>query len=159
MYCIFVSWLCALRSMVCSSALKPTKCTNSRCRLCQSDAPEGEERSGPKPRCDCKDIVYEITCGICNEIYIGETVQPAADRFRQHFPTGKVADKDSSVAMHHKEKHPGQDPKLDMVVLGHGGGFVRRKSLEGILIKKKQPEINKLKKDSSRCREVDLFLN
>ena len=93
-----------------------------------------------------------------HEFYIGETVQPIADRFRQHFPSGKLADKDSSVAMHHTERHPEQEPNLEVVVLGRGGGFVRRKTLEGTLIQKKQPQINKLMKDSE-SREIDLFLD
>ena len=36
--------------------------------------------------------------------------------------------------------------------------FVRRKTLEGTLIQKKQPQINKLMKDSE-SREIDLFLD
>ena len=147
-----------LRSMLCSSALRPTECKNVRGRLCQDGGHGGEGGSGRKPKCDSKDLVYQITCGICNEFYIGETVQPIADRFRQHFPSGKLADKDSSVAMHHTERHPEQEPNLEVVVLGRGGGFVRRKTLEGTLIQKKQPQINKLMKDSE-SREIDLFLD
>ena len=62
------------------------------------------------------------------------------------------------MAMHHTERHPGQEPNLEVVVLGRGGGFVRRKALEGTLIQKKQPQINKLMKDSE-SREIDLFLD
>ena len=137
-----------LRSLLCSSALKPTVCKNSRCRLCQTTNDESTKQWGPRPRCNDKDIVYGVRCKLCDARYIGETKQPAADRFRQHFPSGKKADEDSSVAQHHYEQHPNQEPDFEMVVLGRGSGFTLRKCREAVLIDIEQPSINKVAEGS-----------
>ena len=135
-------------SLLCSSALKPAVCKNSRCRLCQSTNEETTREWGPKPKCHDKDIVYGVRCELCDSRYIGETKQPAADRLQQHYPSGKKSDEDSSVAQHHLQLHPNQEPDLEMIVLGKGGGFVMRKCLEAILIDTQWPEINKISEGS-----------
>jgi hypothetical protein len=134
-----------LRSLLSSSALKPGVCKNPRCKLCPTNETGGKNKWGPKPKCHDKDIVYGIQCHICGERYIGETKQRAADRFRQHYPSETNANKDSSVAKHHSQKHPDQEPNLEMVVLGRGRGFVSRKSFEAVVIHDEQPEINQIK--------------
>ena len=70
-----------LLSMLCSSALEHTRCTNVRCKLCQAPTCEDEKQWGRKPHCSEKDFVYAIVCEYCNKTYIGETKQPAAKRF------------------------------------------------------------------------------
>ena len=136
-----------IRTYLTRSALKDTKCNNSRCRLCQQNGNRGEGGIGTKPQCREKDLVYRIRCNICKEEYIGETKQPAAKRFRQHYPREEgVAD--SSIAEHHKKEHQGVAPDLEMGVLGSRGGYVYRKCLEAVWIQQLDPKINKLKEGS-----------
>ena len=79
-----------------------------------------------------KNVIYCITCTLCNKLYIGETGRRLGDRFREHLRDVEKNDKDASkpVARHfnlpnHSKKH--------MAVCGlslHLGTTESRKNLE-----------------------------
>ena len=63
--------------------------------------------------CTSANVIYCITCTLCNKLYIGETGRRLGDRFREHLrDVEKDVDKDASkpVARHfnlpnHSKKH------------------------------------------------------
>ena len=77
-------------------------------------------------------VVYCITCTLCNKLYIGETGRRLGDRFREHLRDVEKNDKDASkpVACHfnlpnHSKKH--------MAICGlslHQGTTESRKNLK-----------------------------
>ena len=84
------------------------------------------------PYRDSKNVIYCITCTLCNKLYIGETGRRLGDRFREHLRDVEKNDKDASkpVARHfnlpnHSKKH--------MAICGlslHLGTTESRKNLE-----------------------------
>ena len=76
--------------------------------------------SGPKPSvkitdgftCTSANVMYCITCTLCNKLYIGETGRRVGNRFREHLRDVEKNDKDGSepVARHfnlhnHSKQH------------------------------------------------------
>ena len=62
--------------------------------------------------CTSANVIYGITCRLCNKLYIGETGRRLGDRFREHLRDVEKNDKDASkpVARHfnlpnHSKKH------------------------------------------------------
>ena len=62
--------------------------------------------------CTSANVIYCITCTLCNNLYIGETCRRLGDRFREHLRDVEKNDKDASkpVARHfnlpnHSKKH------------------------------------------------------
>ena len=82
--------------------------------------------------CTSANVIYCITCTLCNKLYIGETGRRLGDRFREHLRDVEKNDKDASkpVARHfnlpnHSKKH--------MAICGlslHLGTTESRKNLE-----------------------------
>ena len=82
--------------------------------------------------CTSANVIYCITCTLCNKLYIGETGRRLGDRFREHLRDVEKNDKDASkpVARHfnlpnHSIKH--------MAICGlslHLGTTESRKNLE-----------------------------
>ena len=66
----------------------------------------------PSFTCTSANVIYCITCTLCNKLYIAETGRRLGDRFREHLRDVKKNDKDASkpVARHfnlpnHSKKH------------------------------------------------------
>ena len=115
------------------------KCARSRCNTCRFIV-NTSKISGPKRSvkitdrftCTSANVIYCITCTLCNKLYIGETGRRLGDRFREHLRDVEKNDKDASkpVARHfnlpnHSKKH--------MAVCGlslHLGTTESRKNLE-----------------------------
>ena len=82
--------------------------------------------------CTSANVIYCITCTLCNKLFIGETGRRLGDRFREHLRDVEKNDKDASkpVARHfnlpnHSKKH--------MAICGlflHQGTTESRKNLE-----------------------------
>ena len=115
------------------------KCARSRCKTCLFIV-NTSKISGPKRSvtitdrftCTSANVIYCITCTLCNKLYIGETGRRLGDRFREHLRDVEKNDKDASkpVARHfnlpnHSKKH--------MAICGlslHLGTTESRKNLE-----------------------------
>ena len=95
------------------------KCARSRCNTCRFIV-NTSKISGPKRSvkitdrftCTSANVIYCITCTLCNKLYIGETGRRLGDRFREHLRDVEKNDKDASkpVARHfnlpnHSKKH------------------------------------------------------
>ena len=85
------------------------KCARSRCKTCLFIV-NTSKISGPKRslkitdrfRCTSANVIYCITCRLCNKLYIGETGRRLGDRFCEHLRDVEKNDKNASkpVARH-----------------------------------------------------------
>ena len=94
------------------------KCARSRCKTCLFIV-NTSNISGPKRSvkitdhftCTSANVIYFITCTLCNKLYIGETGY-IGDRFCEHLPDVEKNDKDASKPVacnfnlpNHSKKH------------------------------------------------------
>ena len=115
------------------------KCARSRCKTClfilntsKISGPKRSVKITDRFTCTSANVIYCITCTLCNKLYIGETCRRLGDRFRKHLRDVEKNDKDASkpVARHfnlpnHSKKH--------MAICGlslHLGTTESRKNLE-----------------------------
>ena len=78
------------------------KCARSRCKTCLFIV-NTSKISGPKRSvmitdrftCTSANVIYCITCTLCNKLYIGETGRRLADRFREHLRDVEKNEKDA----------------------------------------------------------------
>ena len=95
---------------------------------------------GNNNRCFKKNVVYRITCQLCQQFYIGETGGALWTRAQQHLST-----QGSSVFQHFRSSH-GVKPKItDIGIKILSSGFEtaeHRRSMESNLISKLKPQIN-----------------
>jgi hypothetical protein len=105
-------------------------CTNKRCRYCPLIDKTGNITSNVsgevfscKKNISCKssNVIYSITCQICNKQYVGQTLRKLAHQFQGHFYNIKIAQEtkksDNAVGMHFsRSDHTGvQDMKIQIL--------------------------------------------
>ena len=85
------------------------KCARSRCKTClfivntnKISGPKRSVKITDRFTCTSANVIYCITCTLCNKLYIGETGRRLGDRFREHLRDVEKNDKDASkpVARH-----------------------------------------------------------
>ena len=127
-----------LRNLLTSSRpLDKPQCPELQCRACDCLI---------KGRCTDRNVVYEITCLLCNQQYNGETGRPLGQRFSEHYrsaanPTAPSYI-DKPLAKHYTTHHPGCTPNLSLEVLEHASSTNNRKIREARLISKNNPSMN-----------------
>ncbi len=95
--------------------------------------------------CDLKNVVYEITCRMCGDTYIGETSVTIRRRLKQH-----MRDENSQVRIHLAERHAidrvefeRMTEKIEWSILGRGfADTTQRKTAEEHHIQQKKPKLN-----------------
>ena len=115
------------------------KCARSRCKTClfilntsKISGPKRSFKITDRFTCTSANVIYCITCTLCNKLYIGETGRRLGDRFCEHLRDVEKDNKAESkpVARHfnlpnHSKKH--------MAICGlslHLGTMESRKNLE-----------------------------
>lgn len=85
-----------------------TRCTNTKCRACSYIKPCSTIRSHTNCKdfktigninCKTSNIIYLISCNLCNQQYVGETSRPLADRVNTHLSCIRT-NKDTPVGLH-----------------------------------------------------------
>ena len=85
------------------------KCARSRCKTCpfilntsKISGPKRSVKITDRFTCTSANVMYCITCTLCNKLYIGETGRRLGHRFREHLRDVEKNDKDASkpVARH-----------------------------------------------------------
>ena len=85
------------------------KCARSRCKTClfivntsKISGPKRSVKINDRFTCTSANVIYCITCTLCNKLYIGETGKRLGDRFCEHLRDVEKNDKDASkpVASH-----------------------------------------------------------
>ena len=79
------------------------KCARSRCKTClfivntsKISGPKRSVKITDRFTCTSANVIYCITCTLCNKLYIGETGRRLGDRFREHLRDVEKNDKDAS---------------------------------------------------------------
>ena len=57
-------------------------------------------------------VIYEITCDVCKDTYIGSTTRPLRDRAKEHIAAAKNKNHKSAVGEHYCRKHPTTELRL-----------------------------------------------
>ena len=91
-----------LAKHVIRSALESPPCPagNKKCNTCEA---------GLSGRCHTKDVVYKITCTLCDQtpsFYIGETKRRVRDRFNEHIRDAKNKTTNTPFGDHVTRRHP-----------------------------------------------------
>ena len=71
-----------------------------RCHTCEA---------GLRSRCHTKNVVYKITCNLCDEkpaVYIGESKRRVRERFNEHLRDAKNKTKNTPLGDHVNFNHP-----------------------------------------------------
>ena len=111
----------------------------SRCKTClfivntsKISGPRRSVKITDRFTCTSANVIYCITCTLCNKLYIGETGRRLGDRFREHLRDVEKNDKDASKPVARHFKLPNHSKK-HMAVCGlslHLGTTESRKNLE-----------------------------
>jgi hypothetical protein len=118
-----------------SSLLRPVNnlVCKTNCEYCKSNSQD--------KTCKIKNIVYRIECGLCNDIYIGETSRTMQSRIKEHCKMHS-----SQVFNHFVTHHPNVTPGPDVItwsVLHAGLRHTQiRRSVEECEIRSKAPGMN-----------------
>ena len=139
-----------LRDIFCSSRpYEKTVCMNNNSTICNNL--EGGN-------CIVKAPVYQITCLLCMQNYVGESGRSAHDRLIEHLRYAKHPNCNSyseeAFAVHYKEQHPNTAHQLQFKILTTESNTIRRKILEAFIINTIQPEIN----NKDECLIIRRFL-
>ena len=133
-----------LKNMLIRSSLRKPKCPGGkRCHACST---------GFMGDCTQKNVVYEISCGLCGGndkegVYIGETKRPLRLRFNEHVRDMINRTPDTPMGDHFTEKHSnsfvhGSSIPLKIKMMYKSKDHPDRKIAESLLIKKYRPELN-----------------
>ena len=102
--------------------------------------------------------IYQITCNLCNELYIGESSRSLHDSLGEHlrFPKNpsNTSYKKEAFAAHYGQHHPGQTPDLTFKLMKTERNTILRKVYEAMLIYEYKPSIN----DKEECKVLERFL-
>ena len=111
--------------------------------------------NGLKGRCTYKNVVYKITCQICErdgrtEFYIGESTRPIRYRFNEHLSDGRLRKPDTPLGEHIADAHFNADTSainsgFNVEILGRGRDSAELKITESIYIRKLKPTLNSMK--------------
>ena len=115
------------------------KCARSRCKTCpfilntsKISGPKRSVKITDRFTCTSANVIYCITCTLCNKLYIGETGRRLGDRFREHLRDVQKNDKDASKPVARHFNHHNHS-KQHMAICGlslYQGATESRKNLE-----------------------------
>ena len=145
-----------------------SKCARSGCKTCPFTL-NTSKISGPKRSPKITDlftytsanVIYCITCTLCNKLYIGETGRRLGDRFREHLLDDEKNDKDASKPVARHFNLPSHS-KQHMAICGlslHQGPTESRKNLGKKSSSKSAPLIPTVLTNSFHLTNVFLFFH
>ena len=108
-------------------------CGHDKCAVCATSA----------IGCKIRDAVYQISCDMCGESYIGETSRSVGERFSEHYKSYE-SNKDSSVFVQHvEEMHGGTIQPLRLDLLARcPGDTMKRQVAEAVYINHERLSLN-----------------
>ena len=102
--------------------------------------------------------VYQITCLLCGEIYVGESCRSVHDRLSEHSRNANNPNApsyvDTPLAIHYASRHKDATPELSFRILNTERNILKRKILEAMYIQKLKPSMN----NKEECSELTRFL-
>ena len=127
-----------IRQRLVRSALEPPPCPGGG-RACNTCA------AGLAGRCHTSNVVYKITCCLCNITYVGETGRMIRYRFNEHLADARNRRCDSPFGDHFRDSHPNHPVKpadLAITILQKTNNIKDRKIAESIHIREELPKLN-----------------
>ena len=91
-------------------------------------------------------MVYEITCELCGECFVGPTARDLNDRAREHIASAKTQTKASAMGVHYKNAHKNlkSSPKLCFrIVCATEKDELRLRIEEELAIRSRKPTLNR----------------
>ena len=139
-----------LRELFCCSRPRDNRtCIKNKCNICSMMTNKDCSLVGP---------IYQITCKLCSQIYIGETSRSANERLAEHLRYATKPNCKSyygeALAEHYRTLHKDTVPRLEFEILDREMNTVRRKIKEAYYIMQKVPQIN----DKEECDMIKRFL-
>ena len=134
-----VTWTngCTIKSQLVRSALKPPACPGgARCHACIA---------GLSGRCHTFGVVNQLTCTLCNKIYIGESGRMVRFRYNEHLRDAKNNRRDSPWGDHFALVHQNRQPDPSTItakILQVCRSERDRKIAESLHIRKLYPALN-----------------
>ncbi|XP_065198337.1 uncharacterized protein LOC135829882 [Sycon ciliatum] len=77
------------------------------CRACDADVKSSE--------CLTKNVVYCMSCTLCEELYVGETERPVRERFKEHYREARVSELSAVKTVQSLKDCRGYSPSLTVV--------------------------------------------
>ncbi|XP_065180434.1 uncharacterized protein LOC135810995 [Sycon ciliatum] len=101
-----------------------------------------------RKKCTCRFAVYEATCHLCHERYVGSTGRQVHTRAQEHTNAAKSHDKKSAFGVHYAREHPNATPEImyEIAQLTERDEL-RLRIREAYAIRDKKPTINRRKED------------
>ena len=109
-------------------------CLTSNCIICVSG------RAGD---CMISGTVYQISCKVCGENYIGETGRPLCLRIREHLEGKRSLRKSTLLGAHRVNNHSNNDFEVQVTILAQETDIATRKTMEAFWIRSRCPQMNR----------------
>ncbi|EYC20219.1 hypothetical protein Y032_0022g515 [Ancylostoma ceylanicum] len=109
-------------------------CLTSNCTIC----PTGREGD-----CMVSGTVYQISCTLCGDNYIGETARPLSLRIKEHLDGKRNCRKSTPLGAHRVSRHNGDDFEVQVSILTQETDIATRKTIEAFWIKARCPVMNR----------------
>ena len=99
----------------------------------------------PSPTiCQLTNVVYEATCTLCQQTYIGQTRRKLHDRIREHTYAACKHDNTSAFGEHYANTHPNTTtPNITFKILKRTSDTLRLHIEEAYAIQTKSPQLNR----------------
>ena len=99
----------------------------------------------PSPTiCQLTNVVYEATCTLCQQTYIGQTRRELHDRIREHTYAARKHDNTSAFGEHYANTHPNTTtPNITFNILKRTSDTLRLHIEEAYAIQTKSPQLNR----------------
>ena len=107
-------------------------------------------RNCPTPylRCCACFVVYEVTCQLCKEKYIGSTTRQIHTRASEHLQAARKHDHASAMGEHYAKSHPAAAPNLSFAIIQTTEqDELRLRIAEAYAIKTRKPKLNRRLED------------
>ena len=93
--------------------------------------------------CMKKEVVYDLTCNLCGEHYVGETERVLGDRVPEHIADGAHHRTLAPFGKHYADRHPSSSVEIKNVsAISKVSDGVSRLIREAIEIRDREPSIN-----------------
>ena len=124
-----------LKNHLTRTALNPTQCNRRSEKTCYDCGLS----------CMVKNVVYQLTCTLCSETYVGETGRFKRSRCWEHFKSARDGKRDTAMGRHYLQHHrdtPFPERPFDFEVLRKCKDFTDRMLWQSYHIKKLNPKMN-----------------
>ncbi|EYC04498.1 hypothetical protein Y032_0087g2047 [Ancylostoma ceylanicum] len=125
-------------------------CLTSNCIICVSG------RAGD---CMISGTVYQISCKVCGENYIGETGRPLCLRIREHLEGKRSLRKSTPLGAHRVNNHSNNDFEVQVTILAQETDIATRKTMEAFWIRSRCPQMNRKDECLAITNELASYLD